>query len=124
MNTIELNKKQLQGLHPKPAESSLFSKLDFRKKYLEFALQQKGQEVYWYLKAIIIIPCVIMVPMIILMQISTPDYIWFVGLSMILFFTNVIVHIAQLSSSIYVPVYHLSVLIMILIPVLNFFLQL
>jgi len=84
--------------------------------YLEYARRQSQESILWYLKVVIIIPCVLMVPAIIFMSMAMDQYIWFVGLTVSLFFINLISHIVGAQSTFFVPLYHLTVLAMILIP--------
>ena len=86
--------------------------------YFTYINSDKQQQVFWFLKAIIIIPCLIMVPSIMIMHAAVGNHIPFVGICMILFFLNVVVHIAEVKSKYYIPVYHFSVLIMILVPLI------
>ncbi len=94
------------------------SRVNLRERYMAYAKRQEKMNIVWYLKVVIFIPCVIMVPSIFLMAMATDLYIWFVGLSILLFFTNVIAYIAETKSTFYVPLYHLTILIMILIPLI------
>jgi len=93
-------------------------------RYMTFAEKQEKEKVVWYLKGIIIIPCAIMVPSIYIMAMLTTNYVWFIGLTMVLFFANVIAHIGETKSTFYVPLYHASIAIMILIPLIKFLLTL
>ncbi len=92
--------------------------------YKAYAERQVERSMLWYLQVIIVIPCVVMVISIFLMAMATDNYIWFVGLSMLLFFTNVIAFIAEAESTFYVPLYHATILILMLIPIITNLLQL
>jgi len=121
MNSLQI--KRNQATQPKP-KLFQFGPLPILKKYRAYAAAQEKLGIYWYLKAVIVIPCCIMVPSIILMEMSTPNFVWFIGLSMILFFSNIMVHIAEFKSTVTVPVYHLSIAIMLIIPIISYFLNL
>jgi len=88
-------------------------------KYLDYCESQQDMKIYWYMKAIVLLTCVYMVPSIMVMAMATDYYVYYIGLTMILFYTNVLVHITGLSSKYYVPIYHGTILLMILIPVLT-----
>ena len=115
MNSINLRKKSVPNLTRKP-----YLLKALLEKYLLFAHLQANDKIYWYMKTIIVIPCVIMVPTILFMASSTDNYLWFIGLSMLLFVSNMIVHIAEMKSTIFVPVYHISISIMVLIPFITY----
>jgi len=99
---------------------SAFSLTELRTKYLEYAKAQESERMLWYMKSIMVIPCAIMVPSIFLMAMATSSYVWFVGLCVILFFANLVVHIAEFSGRIFVPVYQFSIAVMFLIPVITY----
>jgi len=106
------NSTQLQS---KPKSS--LAKLKTR--YLDYCESQQKMKVYWYMKAIILLTCVYMVPSIIVMAMATDYFIYYVGLTMVLFFTNVLAHITDLNSTYYVPIYQGTCLLMILIPIVT-----
>ncbi len=76
------------------------------------------------MKVIMVFPCVIMVPMIFVMAMATPNYVWFVALTILLFYANVVAHIAGAKSTLYVPLYYVSMSIMILIPIFTYLINL
>jgi len=90
-----------------------------KSKYLDYCESQKNLKVYWYMKVIIVLTCVFMVPSITLMAIATDYYVYYVGLTMILFYTNVVGHLIGLSSKFYIPLYHFTCILMILIPIIT-----
>jgi len=87
-------------------------------RYVRFIKTQQRQSFLWYAKIVLVIPNVIMVPTIIAMSMAVDNYIWFVALAMLLFFANIIAHIADLSSRYFIPLYHFSIALMILIPLI------
>ncbi len=93
-------------------------------KYMDYAKAQDKENIYWYMKVIMAIPCVFMVLSIFAMAVMTPNYVWFVGLSIILFYINVIAHIAGTKSSFYVPLYHITVSLFFLIPLITYIISL
>ncbi len=116
MNAISSNIYNRSKSKTKPNQNqTLWSK------YLAYAENQKDLTIFWYMKVIIWFPCAFMVLAIYAMAMLTSSYIWFVGLSMLLFFANVIVHIAGAKSSFYIPLYHISTAIMVLIPMVTYF---
>lgn len=92
-------------------------------KYLNFIQNKEDERVIWYMKLIIAFPCVVMVISIYLMAMLTPNYIWFVVLNMALFFLNIILHIAETKSKVFIPVFHLSISIICFILVSTYFLS-
>ena len=88
--------------------------------YWAYVDRQSDQKVYWYMLAIIAIPCVYMVLSILAMHQMVKHYEYFIGFSMILFYANVIVHIGGLKSRIYVPLFHITTLIFILVPLITY----
>lgn len=92
-------------------------------KYLEYADSKANEGVLWYLKVILAIPCVFMVFSIFAMAMITPNYVWFVGVCIMLFYANVIAHIGEAKSRFFIPLYHATILVMILIPTITYFLS-
>lgn len=92
-------------------------------KYMDYAKSQDKAGILWFMKVVIAIPCVFMVLSIFVMAMLTPNYIWFVALSMLLFFLNVIVHIAETKSTFYVPLYHITVAVFLLIPFITYLIK-
>lgn len=89
--------------------------------YKNYVLSNSKENIYWYMKAIVLIPCLYMVPAITLMHLALPgNYIWFVALCMALFFLNVIVHMIQTKSTVYIPIYHLSTSVIVLLPIISY----
>jgi len=89
-------------------------------RYLAYCDRKGKEKIYWYMKAIIIIPCVIMVPSIIAFHATGVPHEFYVGFCMLLFFSNIIAHIAELSSRYYIPLYHITLVIMISIPAITY----
>ncbi|WP_236972116.1 hypothetical protein [Membranihabitans marinus] len=92
------------------------------RKYVDYVDGQPTDRVYWLVKAIIVIPCVYMTLSLLLMHIMAVPILWFVALSMILFFTNITLHVAGLKSRYYIIAFHATTLLFILIPLLTFLL--
>ena len=90
------------------------SKGSWVQSYIHWADKNSNEKVFWFLKAIIVIPNVIMVPTISLMYFSTPHFVWYIGVTMLLFFGNILVHLAEAPSRIYIPTYHLSIAFMVI----------
>ncbi len=114
--------KKITGLEPIRLAKPQSPNLGLWERYLTYADQQEDWKVYWYMKSIIVIPCVIMVPSIIAMASVIASFEWYVGITILLFFANIVVHIGEGKSRVYVPLYHLSILLMILIPFLTYIL--
>ncbi|GAA5225074.1 hypothetical protein GCM10025777_57050 [Membranihabitans marinus] len=89
---------------------------------MDYVDGQPTDRVYWLVKAIIVIPCVYMTLSLLLMHIMAVPILWFVALSMILFFTNITLHVAGLKSRYYIIAFHATTLLFILIPLLTFLL--
>lgn len=92
-------------------------------KYIAYADSKSNEGVVSFLKVILIIPCVFMVLSIMAMAEITPNYIWFIGVSMVLFFVNVMAHIGNTKSRFYIPLYHATLLLFILIPTIAYFIN-
>ena len=92
-------------------------------RYREYTARNNQERVLWYMKVILAIPCVFMVLSIIAMSMVTPNYVWFVGLNILLFFANVIAHVGQAKSTFYIPLYHATISLMILIPLIAYLLS-
>ncbi len=121
MNTIQLKQKHFKGAHRFTLGTIPKSLL---KKYMDYVASKDGENMYWYLKVLIMIPCAMMVPSITAMYLLVPNFIWFIVITMLLFFLNMGVHIAQLKSTIFIPLYHATILIMTLIPFITYLLNL
>ena len=96
------------------------TKNDLLERYLAYADSKEKEGVLTYLKVVILIPCVFMVFSIMAMATITPNYIWFVGLSILLFYANIMAHIAGAKARVFIPIYHATIAIMILIPFITF----
>lgn len=92
-------------------------------RYIAMTERAGEESIVWYLKTIIAIPCVFMVLSIFAMAMVTPNYIWFVAVSILLFYANVIVHIAGVKSTTFVPLYHATIAFMILVPAITYFIN-
>jgi len=103
--------------HYSTEKKSHFAKL--KAKYIAYCVAEQRMHIYWYLKAIIIITCVYMVPSIIVMALATDYYVYYIGLTIILFYSNMLAHISGLKSKHFVPIYHLTCLIMVLTPMIT-----
>jgi len=93
--------------------------VQLKARYLDYCESQKNMKIYWYMKAIIILTGVYMVPSITVMAIATDYYVYYVGLAMILFYTNLLAHITGLGSKYFIPIYHGTILLMIFIPIVT-----
>jgi len=89
-------------------------------KYLAYADSKSKDGILYYLKVVIFIPCVFMVFSIMAMASITPNYVWFVGLTILLFYVNMIAHIAGVKSRVFVPIYHATIFIMMAIPAITY----
>jgi len=90
-------------------------------KYLSYCSAQEKEKIVWYLKAIIIIPCVIMIPSISAVYSMTGSHELYVGFCTSIFFLNIMVHIAQAKAKIFVPLYQASIALMIIFPIVTYF---
>jgi len=86
--------------------------------YAEYCDAHSNEKVYWFMKAILVIPCAMMVVSIISVSLVFDRIEYYIALAMLLFFSNIIVHIAECRSRIYIPVYHFSIIIMVLVSVI------
>jgi len=118
MATITTNAvKEFKTTKKVVAKKSLWTK------YLEYADSKANESVLWYMKVILAIPCIFMVFSIFAMAMLTPNYVWFVGLCIMLFYGNIMAHIANTKSRFFIPLYHATILIMILIPTITYFIK-
>lgn len=114
ISTSIINKRDTTSIKKRNEIKSIWAR------YIAYAASRKNERVLWFLKSIMIIPCVVMIPAIYLMAMATPNYIWFIGLTIILFYTNVVAHIADLKNTVYIPLYHITIAIMVLIPIIAY----
>lgn len=94
------------------------------KRYLAYADTKDKEGILPYMKVVILIPCVFMVFSIIAMAAITPNYVWFVGLTILLFYANIGAHIAGAKARVFIPIYHATITIMILVPLIAFLISL
>ena len=89
--------------------------------YLENAEKESGNRLVWYCKTLLVLPCAFMVPLVILMMHLTPTFhTYYIGLLILLLFSNVVIHVAQMSGRIFVPFYHTTIAVMLTIPLLTY----
>lgn len=106
----------------KPQTNSSFfqQQLD---KYMNHADKQSQNRLVWYAKTLLVLPCGFMVPLVILMlHLTTSAHTLYIGLLILLLFMNVVAHVAQVSGRIFVPMYHVTIAIMLLIPFVTYLL--
>ncbi len=89
-------------------------------KYFNYLDRQEGLEVLWFLRTVIIIPCVYMVISILAMSTLITNYEYYIGFTVLLFYANIVAHIAQVKSRYYVALFHLSSLLFILTPIITY----
>jgi len=89
--------------------------------YMDYIANRENDRIFWYMSAIIYIPCLFMVVSTFAMAMITPNYIWFIGLTMMMFFANVVAHIAETKNTFYIPLYHATIFAMMIIPIITFF---
>ena len=118
MTTITINKQQLQKSTVSNDNTPILRRLKTR--YLSYVDKQNNDRIYWYMKAILSIPCVYMIASIMVMAELMDHYEYFVALTMAIFFTNVVVHILGKNSRTFVPIYHISALLFISIPLITY----
>jgi len=94
------------------------------KRYVAYTAGEQKNSFYWYILSILVFPCVVMVPTIFVMEMVTASYVWFISLSVILFYSNMIAHIGGAKSTFFVPLYHINVAIMVLIPFITYLISL
>ncbi|MFK7980496.1 MAG: hypothetical protein AB8G86_10970 [Saprospiraceae bacterium] len=116
MATISISKKGTV-IKEKTKNVSLISR------YIAYTEKQQAHSVYWYMLTIMIFTCGVMIPSIFVMGKITDNYVWFMSLSVLLFYANVMAHIGETKSTFFVPLYHLTTLFMIAVPVITYFMQ-
>ncbi len=92
--------------------------IGLKRKYLDFCDSQMNERTLWYLIPLISLSAAIMPAGIFLMS-YFDWYIGFVGFSIILFFANIIISIAEQHTRVTITFYLITVLIHILAPVLS-----
>ena len=92
-------------------------------RYVAYTKKQQAHSVYWYMLTIMIFTCGVMIPSIFIMGKITANYEWFMSFSVLLFYANVMAHIGETKSTFFVPLYHLTTLFMILVPLVTYFMQ-
>ena len=92
-------------------------------RYIAMTERAGKESMLWYLKTIIAIPCVFMVISIFAMAMLTANYLWFVAVAILLFYANVIVHIAGVKSTAFVPLYHATIAFMTIVPLITYFIN-
>ncbi len=115
MATISRNFSPARTFTPKKATRSLTDV------YMDYIKNRKNDRIFWYMSAIIYIPCLFMVVSTFAMAAITPNYIWFIGLTMLMFFANVVAHIAETKNTFYIPLYHATIVLMTIIPIITYF---
>lgn len=101
-----------------PATSNFFQRA--WNNYLAYAEKEGGNRLVWYCKTLLVLPCAFMVPLVIAMMHLTPAFHFYAGLLILLLFSNVIIHVAQMSGRIFVPLYHATIAVMLAIPLLTY----
>lgn len=110
---------QAPALRQAPAQANFFERV--WNNYLENAEKEGDNRVLWYGKTLLVLPCGFMVPMVIAMMFLTPTFhTYYIGLLILLLFSNVVIHVAQLSGRIFVPFYHATIAIMLTIPLVTY----
>lgn len=99
-------------------DNTIFQKL--AASYSHYAEQQSKNRLLWYCMTLLVLPCAFMVPLEILMMHLTTGHIFYVGLLILMLFANVVAHVAQVSGRIFVPLYHATVAIMLVIPLVTY----
>ncbi len=107
-SSILKNKKKKQG-----------QKQGFATKYDAFCKGQEGQSMLWYLVPLMSMPAAIM-PISIFIMSYFPGFIPFVGVSMLLFFSNIILTISEQSTKTRITFFLLTVAFHIAVPLLSF----
>jgi len=65
-----------------------------------------------------------MVPSIIAMHLNSSNYEWYIGLTMIIFFSNLIAYISEQKNTITIALYYFSIAVMIIIPTIFYLIKL
>ena len=96
-----------------------YEKKSIKDKYLAYCDAQMKQRVVWYLIPLISLSTVVM-PIGIFAMSYFSAYIFFVGLSVLLFFANIIVNIAEQHTRITISVYILTILFHFILPLIAY----
>ena len=92
-------------------------------RYFSYVDNQDDQYIFWFMTAILAIPCVFMTLSIIVMYMYSTVLEYYIGFAMMLFFANVIVHLAGMKARVFLPVFHITGFLMILIPTMTYFIN-
>ena len=95
-------------------------KVSLLNRYITYTTGEQKNSFYWYILSILVFPCVVMVPTIFVMEMITASYVWFISLSVLLFYSNMMAHIGGAKSTFFVPLYHINVAIMVIIPFVTY----
>ena len=116
MNSVILNQNtQAHSNKTTQIRTSIFEK------YAKYVEEQEAMKVYQYLVVIIIIPCVYMTTSIIAMASMVDWFVYYIGFTMVLFFINIIVHIGEGKSKVFIPLFHITTLLFIAVPAITYF---
>lgn len=101
------------------SQVKLRPKVKFATRYDAFCRRQESEGLLWYLLPLMTLPTIVMPVSIIAMSYLT-GYIPFIGVSILLFFTNIILSIAKQSQKTIITCYLVTLLFHILLPLLVF----
>ena len=118
MTTIPIN-NQSQLLNTED-HSKAIPKSNLFERYLSYVDSQENQYIFWFMTAILVIPCVLMTLSIIVMFLYSNVLEYYIGFAMILFFANVLVHLSGMKARVYLPVFHITAILMIMIPLITY----
>jgi|GEM_PF-3213905 len=95
-----------------------------RNRYAAYVLEQDKYKLYWYMKIVLIMTNAYMVISSFVMAQLVDRFEYFIGFTVLIFFTNLLVHIVGCRSKVYVPVYHFSLVLFIFIPLITYLITL
>ncbi|MCB0539602.1 MAG: hypothetical protein R3A50_04245 [Saprospiraceae bacterium] len=88
-------------------------------RYTEFCKSQENQGILWYLIPLMSLPAAIM-PISIFAMSYFSGFIAFVGISILLFFTNIVLTIAEQPTKTKITFYLITVLFHVIVPLITF----
>jgi len=89
-------------------------------RYDTYIQKQDQYKVYWYMKVVLVMTNVHMIISTFAMAELVDKFEYYIGFTIIVFFTNILVHIVQFRSNVFVPVYYISLGLFVIIPLITF----
>gem|GEM_PF-1364940 len=109
----------IQIMMPSKVNTTKTKKKSMKERYLEYCDSQTKEGLLWYLIPLMTLSAAVMPPSIFAMSYFT-GYIAFIAISILLFYTNIILCIAEQSTRVTITTYFLTLVFHILVPLICF----